>query len=67
VLGLGRKAPIDAPMDLDRLPRTAALVRGWGEGAAVDLGPMRMTMPELWRFTGRQTAAAVRRRLGGRR
>jgi SAM-dependent methyltransferase len=67
VLGLGRKAPTDDPITLDRLPRTAALVRSWGQGASVDLGPMRMTVPELWRFTGRQTAAAVRRRLGGRR
>jgi SAM-dependent methyltransferase len=67
VLGIGRKAPVDEPMSLDRLPRTAALVRSWGQGAPVDLGPMRMTVPELWRFTARQTAAAARRRLGGGR
>jgi SAM-dependent methyltransferase len=67
VLGLGRKAPFDAPVDLDRLPRTAALVRSWGQGTSVDLGPMRMTVPELWRFTAGQTVAAARRRLGGGR
>jgi SAM-dependent methyltransferase len=67
VLGLGRKAPVDGPpVDLDRLPRTAALVRTWGAGTSVDLGPMRMTVPELWRFTARQTLAALRRRPGGR-
>jgi SAM-dependent methyltransferase len=66
VLGVGRKDPDDEPVTLDRLPRTAALVRSWGDGTGVDLGPMRMTVPQLWRFTARQTAAALRRRAGGR-
>ncbi len=66
VLGIGRTQPGDAPVTLARLPRTATLVESWGKGTPVDLGPMRMTVPELWRFTARQTAAAVRRRVGGR-
>ena len=46
------------------LARTEAACAAWGHGAPVDLGPMRMTVRELWRFTLRETLAAGRRRLG---
>lgn len=61
VFGLGAKG--DAPVvGAGSLPRTAAECRDWGAGAPVDLGPMRMTVPELWRFTARETLRVLRTR-----
>jgi len=62
VLGVGVKGPADAPLTLDRLPRTAAAVRSWGQAKPVDLGPMRLSLRELWGLTGRETLGALRRR-----
>jgi SAM-dependent methyltransferase len=65
VFGIGVKGPAD----LDRatlLPRTSARADRWGEGKPVDLGPMRMSVRELWAFTLRNTGAAVSRRLARR-
>jgi hypothetical protein len=50
-------------LSLELLPRSAQLVREWGQHHPVDFGPIRMTVPMLWRRTLRETAAAVRRRV----
>jgi SAM-dependent methyltransferase len=63
VFGLGVKGaqPEIGPRSV---PRTRAACAAWGEGAPVDLGPMRMTVRDLWKLTARETVAAGRRRLG---
>lgn len=63
VLGLGVKAPLEE-LTLDRLPRTRARVGAWGGSAPVDLGPIRMTLRQLWALAARETVAAARRRAG---
>jgi SAM-dependent methyltransferase len=62
VFGVGVKGPADLRPEV--LPRTAEIARTWGGGKQVDLGPMRMSVRELWRFTARETAKAVRAKLG---
>lgn len=64
VFGIGVKGPADLRPEL--LPRTTEIARTWGAGKRVDLGPMRMSTRELWRFTLRQTADALTARLRGR-
>lgn len=64
VLGVGVKGAAD--LSLERLPETAALIREWGTEAAIDLGPMRMTLRQLWALTAKESVAGVRRRLAGR-
>jgi len=59
VQGVGIKGPHPG-LTLDALPRSAQLVREWGEGYPVDFGPIRMTVPMLWRRTLRETARAAR-------
>jgi SAM-dependent methyltransferase len=57
---------VNGPMpelSLDMFPRSAAAVRGWGEGRQVDFGPIRLTVPALWRRTLRESAVAVKRRV----
>ena len=66
VQGVGIKGP-HAGLTLDALPRSAKLVREWGQPYPVDFGPIRMTLPMLWRRTLRETARAVRARGRGRR
>jgi SAM-dependent methyltransferase len=63
VFGIGVKGP--AELGPERLPRTAQIAREWGRGKHVDLGPMRMSVRELWRFTLRESVKAARRRLDG--
>jgi SAM-dependent methyltransferase len=60
VFGVGVKGP--AP-DLGPalFPRTAAACETWGHGRAVDLGPIRMTLPQMWRWAARTTASAWKR------
>ncbi len=61
VFGIGVKGP--ASLDAaQHLPRTKEIAEHWGVGKRVDLGPMRMSTRELWRFTLAQT----RRALAGR-
>jgi len=62
VRGIGIKGPFDG-LTRERFPRTDALCRRWGKARSVDLGPIRMTVPQLMRFTAGQTAAALRRKL----
>lgn len=64
VLGVGVKGAAD--LSLDRLPRTADLVRSWGQGASIDLGPMRMSLRQLWALTARESVAGFRRKIAGR-
>ena len=59
VQGVGIKGPHPG-LTLDALPRSAKLVREWGQRYRVDFGPIRMTLPMLWRRTLRETARAVR-------
>jgi SAM-dependent methyltransferase len=62
VQGVGIKGPHPG-LTLDSLPRSARLVREWGSVYRVDFGPIRMSLPMLWRRTLRETArAALRRR-----
>jgi SAM-dependent methyltransferase len=66
VFGVGIKGP--APdLDLSLFPETAALCAGWGQGLPVDLGPMRMSVRDLWKLTFKETKAHVRRRVASRR
>jgi SAM-dependent methyltransferase len=39
----------------DQLPRLDAACRSWGEKLPVEFGPIRMTLPRLWRHTLRYT------------
>jgi SAM-dependent methyltransferase len=64
VFGVGVKGP--AALGPELLPRASARAAAWGQGKNIDLGPMRMTLPELWRFTARQTLGAIRGRRGTR-
>jgi SAM-dependent methyltransferase len=63
VLGVGVKGPLDLE-PASRFPQTHALVQGWGAGRAVDFGPMRLSVRELWGHTLRETGAAMRRKVG---
>ena len=62
VFGLGVKGRSPS-IDEVSLARTEALCAAWGRGRQVDLGPMRMTLGELWRLTLRESLAGVRRRM----
>ncbi len=65
VFGVGVKGP--AELGPDTLARTTEIARAWGAGKRVDLGPMRMSVRELWRFTLRNTRSALADRVRGRR
>ena len=62
VFGVGVKGPCPG-LDRSWLPRTANIADRWDEGKRVDLGPMRMSVRELWRLTVRSSAQAVRDRV----
>lgn len=62
VHGVGVKGPFEG-LTRERFPRIDAECRRWGEGHPVDLGPIRFTIPQLWRRTLRETGEAARRRL----
>jgi SAM-dependent methyltransferase len=64
VFGVGIKGPYP-DLTIDRLPRLAAACRDWGRHQAVDFGPIRFTVRDLWRVTLRETAGALRRRIRG--
>ncbi len=59
--GIGIKGPFEG-LTRERFPRTDAACRRWGEGHPVDLGPIRMTTRQLWRFTIRNTMNGLRRK-----
>lgn len=58
VFGIGVKGPLALTAE-EHLPRTTEIARAWGAGKRVDLGPMRMSVRELWRFTLAQTREAL--------
>jgi SAM-dependent methyltransferase len=64
VFGIGVKGPAD--LRPEQLPRTTEIARAWGAHKRVDLGPMRMSVRELWRFTFDETRGALRDRLRGK-
>jgi SAM-dependent methyltransferase len=64
--GVGVKGPFDG-LTRQRFPRVDAACRQWGLGHPVDLGPIRMTIPQLWRFAARNTIDAVRRKAARQR
>jgi SAM-dependent methyltransferase len=61
VQGIGVKGPVE-DLTLDRLPRTKQMVDGWGTGQhyRVDFGPFRMSLPDLWKRTLRETRSFAR-------
>jgi SAM-dependent methyltransferase len=61
VFAAGVKGPYPG-LKREMFRRTDAACRRWGRGMPVDLGPIRMTIPQLWKFTMRNTIEAVRRR-----
>jgi len=65
VQGIGVKGPFP-DLTLERLPRTKAAVDAWGQGDRhrVDLGPIRMSVPALWKRTLRETADYARDAVG---
>jgi SAM-dependent methyltransferase len=64
VHGIGVKGSFEG-LQRDRFPRIDAACRGWGVGRSVELGPIRMTVPQLWRFTARNTLDRLRRKTPG--
>ena len=63
VFGVGVKGP--ATLEPGMLERTQRIADEWGAGKRVDLGPMRMSVRELWRFTMDQTRLALREKARG--
>ncbi len=63
VHGVGIKGPFEG-LTRERFPRIDAECKRWGAEYPVDLGPIRMKIPQLWRFTFRNTMDAARRRFG---
>jgi SAM-dependent methyltransferase len=63
VQGIGVKGPF-TDLTLDRLPGTKAMVDAWGVGERhrVDFGPIRMSVPNLWKRTLRETRSLARDR-----
>lgn len=62
VFGVGIKG--EASLTEERLPRTSNIARHWDGGKRVDLGPMRLSVRELWGLTLRESIAAGRDRVG---
>lgn len=61
VFGVGVKGP--ASLTTDQLPRTMNIARHWDGGKRVDLGPIRLSVRELWRLTLRESVESVKRRV----
>jgi SAM-dependent methyltransferase len=58
VFGVAVKGPF-TDLTLSRLPRTKAAHDTWAAGKAVDFGPIRMTVRDLWRETIRYSVRAA--------
>jgi SAM-dependent methyltransferase len=63
VFGIAVKGP--AELSPSQLPRTMNIAEHWHGGKRVDLGPLRMSVRELWKLTLQQSAAAGRDRVSG--
>jgi hypothetical protein len=62
VFGVGVKGPFPN-LSAQHLPRTQHGALTWADGKIVDLGPMRMSVPEIWGYTLRSTMLAGKHRL----
>jgi SAM-dependent methyltransferase len=62
VFGVAYKG-VDRPLTPAQLPRLDLACRTWAQHQPVEFGPIRMTLPELWRHTLRYSTAAARHRL----
>ena len=62
VQGVAVKGPFPG-LGLDMLPASAKRVAEWGDGRAVDFGPIRFTTRQLWKRTLQETVLAAKRRL----
>jgi SAM-dependent methyltransferase len=63
VFGVAVKGPAELSPAL--LPRTMNIAEHWHGGKRVDLGPLRLSVRELWKLTLEQSAAAGRDRVAG--
>ncbi len=61
VFGVGIKGP--ATITEEQLPRTMNISRHWDGGKRVDLGPIRMSVRELWRLTLKESAKSAQARV----
>jgi SAM-dependent methyltransferase len=61
VLGVGIKGR-SGDLTPDLFPRTERLARSWGDHLGVDLGPIRMSVRDLWRLVLKETSKALSRR-----
>jgi SAM-dependent methyltransferase len=59
VMGVGIKGD-HAPLDLASMRRTRSWIETWGEGRPIELGPLRLSVGELWRLSVRHTVHAAR-------
>lgn len=59
VYGLGIKGPHEG-LTRASFPSVDRMCRTWGEGLPVDFGPIRMTVPGLWKRTLKETVRAGR-------
>ena len=53
----------EAKLSPDQLPRTMNIARNWHGNKRVDLGPIRLSVRELWAMTLRESRASARDRL----
>ncbi len=61
VQGIGVKGPFEG-LTIERLPLTMAAIDAWGQGGQfrVDFGPIRMSVPLLWKRALRETGLLAR-------
>ena len=52
-----------ASLTPEQLPRTMNIARSWDGGKRVDLGPIRLSVRELWKLTLKHSVAAARDRV----
>jgi len=66
VFGVGVKGPFPG-LTRERFSRVDAMIRSWGVGTPVDLGPVRLTLPQVWKLAVRTTLDEAKRRTAGGR
>jgi hypothetical protein len=62
VIGVGVKGPF-ADLNPELFPATSERIRRWGEHLPIDLGPIRLSARQAWRFAFEATAATAKTRL----
>ena len=62
IFGVGVKGP-DPELTPARLPGTVRGASTWADGRPVDLGPIRLTVRELWGYTIKYSRLAAKQRL----